>query len=412
MTPSRVVVTGMGVVTAWGWGTESFWTGVTSGKTAIAELTRFPADGYPTHIAAEVPDPSPENERGFRARFPHWSRLSRSDRFAVASTGEAMVQAGLSDVGPLQRTGVYYASSTGGMIESENYYRRLRGIDPGRPPLRWLASQQVSGPAEAVARAFMLRGPVETVSSACASGALAIGNAVDAIRAGEVQMALAGGSDSLCRTTYGGFNSLRSMDTSPCRPFRGDRAGLSLGEGGATLVLESLESALARNAQPLAEIIGAAASADAHHMTAPDPSGRRAGWALNACLEEAGCAPEAIDFINAHGTGTPLNDAAEWHALSATFGEAAGRIPVTSTKGSIGHLLGAAGAVEAVATILGLQRGAVHPTPGDGEIDSDAPVRLVRREPLALERSLTAASINLGFGGCNAVLLFGRSDVR
>lgn len=304
--------------------------------------------------------------------------------------------------------GVFFSSSTGGMLESEEFYAQLNGHN-GAPPSRLLlASQQVNGPGDAVARLFGVSGPVESFSSACASGAYAIGAALDAIRSGEVDLALAGGADSLCRLTYGGFNSLRSIDESPCAPFRTQRAGLSLGEGGAVLVLEPLEAALGRGAEPLAELSGAGFSCDAHHMTAPHPRGEGASAAVRQALHDADISAENIDFINAHGTGTPLNDTAEWQALSEVFGTRLPRLPLTCTKGSVGHLLGAAGVLEALATVLCLSRGEVHATPGGGEVDPDTPVDLVLEYPRRLSPLRAAVSLNLGFGGANGALVFSR----
>jgi 3-oxoacyl-(acyl-carrier-protein) synthase len=251
-------------------------------------------------------------------------------------------------------------------------------------------------------------GPVETLSSACSSATLALGAALDALRSGEVDLALAGGSDALCQLTYAGFNALRAVSESPCRPFRAGREGMSVGEGAAVLVLEPLERVLARGAVPLAELAGAGASCDAHHMTAPDPSGRGAAAAVTAALSDAGMEPGEIDFINAHGTGTPLNDAAEWRAFERIFGERLKDLPLTATKAIVGHLLGSAGAIEAVATVLCLAAAEVHPTPGWGPVDPELPVRLVEGAPLPLA-ARAAVSTNLAFGGSNAALVFSRA---
>jgi 3-oxoacyl-(acyl-carrier-protein) synthase len=237
---------------------------------------------------------------------------------------------------------------------------------------------------------------------------MAIGDALFAVRRGEVDVAIAGGSDSLCRLTYAGFNALRAVDERPCRPFRGNRAGLSLGEGAAVLVIEPLERALARGARPLALAAGGAASCDAHHMTSPHPEGIGAAEAIRSALADAQLDPSAIDFVNAHGTGTPLNDAAECAALLAVFGDRASELPVTSTKSLVGHLLGSAGALEAVATILCLLHGEVHPMPDDGASDPALPLRLVLGRPLSLARARHALSTSLAFGGANAALVFTR----
>jgi 3-oxoacyl-[acyl-carrier-protein] synthase II len=235
---------------------------------------------------------------------------------------------------------------------------------------------------------------------------LAIGRALEALRDGEVRIALAGGADSLCRVTYGGFGALRALDSAPCRPFRADRGGMSLGEGGAVLVLERLDVAAARGATPLAALCGAGASADAHHMTAPEPDGRGAAHAAQRALSDAGREPCEIDLLNAHGTGTPLNDLSEYRAMVRVFGARASSVPVVATKASVGHLLGAAGAIEAVATVLALSDQRMHATAGAGEIDPWAPVRLAPQTTSA-EIGL-ALSLSLGFGGCNGALVFGR----
>ncbi len=319
---------------------------------------------------------------------------------------------------PEGAAGVFFGSSTGGMWESERFLAGL--FDGRRGSLRAIASQQVNGPGDAVARSLGVTGPVQTVSSACAPRALAHAAALATVRRGQVENALAGGSDSLCQLTYAGFNSLRAVDVAPCRPFRAGRAGMSIGEGAAVLVLEPLERALARGAVPLAELAGAGSACDAFHMTAPEPQGAGAAAAIAAALADAGLAPEAIDFVNAHATGTPLNDAAEWRALLGVFGERSGRIPVTATKAAVGHLLGCSGAIEALVTVLSLARGELHPVPAllgdrnpiaaaDGDpIDAACPVALVTGRPLALPAARAALSTSLAFGGSNAALVFTR----
>jgi len=404
--PPRVVVTGVGVVSSYGWGRETFWRGVSSGTAAIGTFRRFDHDRHRTHIAAEVPDPPAAAALLFGAGPRR--RLAEVDRFSLFATGEALQHAGLELDLSRRDAGLYFGSSTGGMLETEAFYEALRRDVSAWHDLRLIASQQVSAPGNAAARRFRFTGPVQTVSSACATGALAVGMAFDAIRAGDVRLAVASGADSLCRTTYGGFNSLRSVDTHPCRPFRREREGLTLGEGGAAIVLERLEDALARGVTPLAELAGAGSADDAFHMTAPDPTGGGAAEALRRALAVADLPPEAVSFVNAHGTGTPLNDAAEWAALRAVFGERASELPVTATKGCVGHLLGSAGTLEAVATVLCVRHRVVHPTPGDGEIDPETPVNLVRGRPLPVDPLVAAASVNLGFGGCNAALVFTR----
>jgi 3-oxoacyl-[acyl-carrier-protein] synthase II len=291
------------------------------------------------------------------------------------------------------------------MAECEDFVGRLLGVRAGRPRLAQLAAQQVNAPGDALARRLGVCGPVVTVSSACASGGLALGLAFEALLAGEVEVALAGGADALCQLTYAGFNALRSVDPGPCRPFRADREGLNLGEGAGVLILETLEHARARDATILAELAGCGASCDAHHMTAPDPEGGGAAAAIRAALAAAGLEPAAVSFVNAHGTGTPHNDAAEARALGTVFGERSRSLPVTSSKGSIGHLLGSSGAVEAVATVLALLDGAVQPTPGAEPADSELGVDLVVGEPRPIPPDSVGVSTSFAFGGANAAVV-------
>jgi len=409
----RIVVTGLGAVSTWGWGAERLWTGLTGGRTGIARSRRFDTRGHRTEVVGETPEPPAD----LVAELGRWRHCSQADRFAVAAAVEACRQARLigsppADSEPLgPGFGVFLGGSTGGMAEGEEYFRCILDGEPRAARLRLLASHQLNSPGDEVARRLGVSGPVRSFSSACASGALAIGAALEALRGGEIEAAIAGGSDSLCQLTYAGFNSLRAVDSRPCRPFRRDRAGLSLGEGAGILILESAARAAARGVRPLAELLGAGASCDAHHMTAPHPRGAGAATAVERALADAAVDPAAVDFVNAHGTGTPHNDTAEWQAIRRVFGDRAGSVPVTSTKGSVGHLLGSSGAIEAVATVQCLAAGRVHPTPGGGELDEACGVDLVRGEPRPLPApragaAALAVSTSFGFGGANAALVF------
>lgn len=401
----RVVVTGLGAVAASGWGVTALREALRSGRTAIGSFDRFDHAAQRTHVAGQVPPPP---TRVPMPRGTRWHRLSNSDRFALFSACEAAGQAGLSPSLAGHLAGVFFASSTAGLIETERYFEALVHDPASRPPRTLLASHWVGAPAETVARHFAIRGPVETVSSACASGGLAIEQALRAIRTAEVDIALAGGADCLCLTTYSGFNSLRAVDEQPCRPFRTDRAGMSLGEGGAVLVLEALDHARARGAQPLAEVLGAGSTCDATHMTAPHGEGQWSALAVERAIADAGLGPDVIDFVNVHGTGTLLNDAAECAGLRRVFGERIRSMPIEATKGVVGHLLGAAGLVAAVATILGLLDREVHPTPGGGDIDPALQVDLVLGVPRSMPGVRAAVSASLGFGGANAAVVLGR----
>lgn len=395
-----VVVTGLGVVSGFGAGVEALWAGLCRGEAAIGDFSAFDHAAHRTHVASEVPAAAFEAAtRGIRAAW------TRADRFAVLAAREAIDQAGVA--AGLDEAGVYFGSSTGGLLESEVYFAALCGYG-GRPRLRQVAAQSNDGPGNAVARLLGVRGPVETFSSACTSASLALCAALDALRAGEVDVAVAGGSDALCQVTYAGFNSLRSVDARPCRPYRADRAGLSLGEGAAVLVLERAAHAAARGATPIAVFAGAAATCDASHMSAPDPEGRGAAAAIELALARAGVVADAIDFVNVHGTGTPHNDRAEWQALTRVFGVRALAIPLTATKGLLGHLLGSSGALEAVVTVLCLARGLLHAVPDDGgPLDPELPVDLVRGAPRPCPVARVALSTNLAFGGTNTALVLG-----
>jgi 3-oxoacyl-[acyl-carrier-protein] synthase II len=398
--PADIVVTGLGAVTPYGWGVEPLWKGILGGVTRVAPFTRFDATRHRTHLAAEVP--------AGNDLPPSFSRLSIADRFAVASAREAVAGAALDLTRYRERTGVFFGSSAGGMLEGEWFYEAhmRRGARHARRGL--VASQQFNGPGDAVARSVGACGQVETVSSACASAAMAVGGALRALRRGDVDVALAGGSDALCQLTYAGFNALRSVDDAASRPFRKDRLGLSIGEGAGVLVLESAEHAKRRGAEPIAILAGEASTCDAHHMTAPQPNGSGAAEAIRLALVDAGVAPGDVNFVNAHGTGTPLNDASEAAALTHVFGARVRSIPVTSTKALIGHLLGSAGAVEAVVTVLCLARGEVHPMPDNGLDDPEIGLDLVLGVPRAIPSAGCAISTSLAFGGANAVLVFTR----
>lgn len=396
-------MTGLGAVSAWGWGTGALSRGLRAGTSAIRPFTRFDHARQRTHVAGEVPGPDGSSP----LPSGEWSRASWADRFAVYAALEAARHAALDLPLGEAPSGVYFASSTGGLYESECYLtQRWRGL---KPRLSLFASQQLNGPGDAVARRLGVTGPVMTISSACTSAALALEAAMRDLQDGVVSVAVAGGADSLCEVTYSGFNALRAVDERPCSPFRRGRGGLSLGEGAGVLILETAEHVAERKARPLAELKGAGSSCDANHMTAPDPEGNGAALAILRALRDARVEPDSVAFVNAHGTGTPLNDDAEFRALRQVFHERSSSVPVTASKASLGHLLGAAGAIEALATVLCLERGELDPTPGEEEVDPALPVDLVKEaRPLA---SGVGLSTNLAFGGANSALVFDRWSV-
>jgi 3-oxoacyl-[acyl-carrier-protein] synthase II len=401
----RVVVTGLGAITAAGPDVASLRTALHGERTCIGEVTLFETEGLRTHIAGEVRDlPEPRQlPRAARAR------ASRSDRFALLATEEALRQSGLTlpFVDPT-RVGVAIGSSTGGMLETEAYYRERLAARPTRFWRKRLAAATVAAPTDLVAAAVAARGPRLSPSTACSSGAIALAMGASWIRAGRVDVVLAGGADALARMTYTGFHALQALSSEPCRPFDRTRRGLTLGEGAGVVVLESEAHATARGARIVAELAGAGLSCDASHPTAPHGEARGAVLALEAALHDAGMSPEEIDYVNAHGTGTVQNDASETFALKRALGASAQRVAISSTKALIGHLLGAAGAVEAIATILAITDGWAPPTLHLSDPDPACDLDYVPNvgRPLAIAGAL---SNSYGFGGNNCSLVLRRA---
>ncbi len=412
-------VIGLGAVTAFGWTSADLRRGLATGTTTVREPVEFSTAGHRTALASEVSaGPEPSVALGDRVG---WNRLSRADQFAVVAAREAWAASTVADWVDPCRVGVFFGGSTAAMAEAEGFFGQTLKNDGPRPRLRSLESQQLNGPGDAVARELGVSGPVVSMSSACASGALAIEAALEALRSGEVDVAVAGGSDSLCQMTYAGFNALRAVDPERSRPFRVERSGLNLGEGAGVLVLvraESLKQNRDSVVAPMAWLRGAGGSCDAHHMTAPHPEGAGAAASMRAALRDGGLEPLAASFVNAHGTGTPHNDSAEAAAIADVFEDG---LPVTSVKGAIGHLLGAAGAVEAVATVLALSDGAVQPTAetkgtrteiqqtGTLEPGVDLVLGAPRVLPAGADR--VGVSNSFAFGGANASLVFSTSPV-
>ncbi len=424
--PTDIVVTGVGVVGPFGYGVDALWNGLLGGSAALGAFDAFDVTRHRTHIAGQVPAPqaavaqAPSRPAGSQAApgqagsardaHPSWKRrTSRADEFALYAAREAWSMAGLANDASADAAGVFFGSSAAGMFEGEEFFRHLIEKRPVLHASR-LGAQQTNCPGDAIARELGLWGAVEVVASACSAATMAIESALISLRSGETEVALAGGSDGLCQLTYAGFNSLRAVDGAPCRPFRADREGLSIGEGAGVLVLETRARAEARGASVLAVLCGAASSCDAYHMTAPEPAGDGAARAIQGALESAGLEPGAIDFINAHGTGTPHNDAAEWKAFERVFGARAGSIPLTATKAAVGHSLGACGAIEAVTCVLALGTRTLPPAPGAAGQDAACPVDLVTGSARLLERCDYALSTNLAFGGANAALVLSRAD--
>jgi 3-oxoacyl-[acyl-carrier-protein] synthase II len=398
------VVTGLGAITAAGPTVGHLREGLRGTRTFIGPLRLLDAAGLKVQIAGEVEEiPEP-------VRLPTASRVraSRSDRLALVAAEEAVTASGL-ELGetPSDRVAVSVGSSTGGMLEIETFFEAgVRGRPPGRLRPQLLAGA-VASPGALVASAFGATGRRLSPSTACSSSAIALAAGLAWIRSGAADVVIVGGSDGFTRMTFSGFLSLQAMSPTPCRPFDRHRQGMSLGEGAAMIVLESEEHARRRGAPVLAELAGASFSCDASHLTAPHPSGRGAAQALAGALADAGVRPDEVDYVNAHGTGTVQNDLSESQALLQVFGDATPRIPVSSTKGLIGHLLGAAGAVEAVISVLAIHDRFVPPNFNLTERDPECGVDVVEAGGRELPVGLVASN-SYGFGGNNCTLVLRR----
>ena len=397
---TRIAITGAGIICSIGTNKAEVWQSIVDCRAGIARLTRFPGEVFPTDIAAEAEAALPLSRREAR-------RLSRTDLLAIVAAREAIAQAGSVSPLPLERAVVSTGTSTGGLLEGEDYYftRRARGRRRARASR--VLQQPTSGPSDAVARAFGLGGGVVSNATAWASAGAAIGMAADYLRSRHADVALAGGSDALCRLTYSGFNVLQAVDSEPCSPFAATRKGITLGEGAGYLILERWDDAVARGATILAELSGYGASCDAHHPTAPAEDGRGAEAAMRAALGDAGVTPASVDYVNAHGTGTALNDAAETNAILAALGTS---VPVSSSKSYFGHTLGASGAVEAVVTVLALQHQIAPPTLRLKETGPECSLDYIPGIPRPMPMT-HALSNTFGFGGSNVSLLVRRADL-
>ncbi|MBI3447443.1 MAG: beta-ketoacyl-[acyl-carrier-protein] synthase family protein [Acidobacteria bacterium] len=395
----RVAVTGLGVLCSLGRGVDAVWEAIASGRRGFGAVTLFDTSGVPAVPVAGVKEIPAET------RVPGRTRI---EKFLFAAADEAAASAGLTGSDALGGFGVAIGTSNGGMLEAETWYERRfversagRRVAPSAGPALRLPGSALT---DAMAARFSLRGPRLTNTTACSSSAGAIASAAARVRDGDAAGMIAGGGDSLCRLTYSGFGSLRLMDPVGCRPFDRSRRGLTLGEGAGILVLEAWAHARARGVRPLAEILDHGATCDAHHMTASHPEGRGMAAAMREALARAGVGAHSIACVNAHGTATPVNDAAEARAIEEVFG-APPRPAVSSTKSMHGHLLGGSGAVEAVITILSILNGAVPATAGLEDPEGLGGVDLVAgsARPATIGFAL---SNSFGFGGGNVVLLF------
>lgn len=400
--PQRVVITGAGIITALGCGWRTNADGFRAGRTAFRPVTLFDVTRQRAKMAAEISlnDSLPETKLGARQR----SRLDRASKLLLFAANEAWQQSGWE---PMDYLPIVLGTTSGGMSLGEAYYRQATQTpDKDRWQPTRVSHYQAQRQALDLAEAFQFQGPVTIIANACASGANAIGHAWHLVRTGQAERVFTGGYDAISHLVFSGFDSLQALSTTSCRPFDANRDGLALGEGAAMLTIETLDSAQKRGAEILAEIVGYGAATDSHHLTQPHPQGTAAIVTMNAAARAANVGPAQIGYVNAHGTATPLNDGAEAAAINTWAGAHAANFPVSSTKASIGHLLGAAGAVEALICAMALREQWLPPTMTIEDVDPICAFPIIC-EPRDAKFDY-ALTNSFGFGGANATLILRR----
>ena len=409
----RVVVTGMGAMSPLGQSTEEFWKGLIQGKSGIDYITLADTSSYPSKIAGEVTDFDP----GDYFNPKDGRRMARFSQLAVAAAAQAIKDADLElekmDRG---RAGVVMGNGNGGFPTTEQNAKILFDKGGMRISPFFIPMVLPNMAAASVSRVFGLKGYTSTIITACAAGTQGIGEGAQVVSRGDADVVLAGGCEAgICELGLGGFNVIKALSRSndppekASRPFEARRDGLVPAEGAGVLVLESLEHASDRGANILAEVIGQGVSSDAYHAVQPDEDGSGAARAIRSALDDAGIGPEDIDYINAHGTSTQLNDLSETLAIKKAFGEQAYKVPISSTKSMIGHALGGAGGLEAVVAIQTILEGEIHPTVNYEEPDPECDLDYVPNESRK-QTVDTVMSNSFGFGGQNACLILRRFD--
>ena len=403
----RVVITGLGAITPIGNTVEEFWNGIKNGTVGIGPITKFDTTEYKVKIAAEVKDFVAKERMDFKAS----KRMETFSQYAVAAAKEACADAGFEiEKEDPYRCGVIIGSGIGSLQQIEKQYTTILEKGPGRvAPL--MVPMMISNMAAGnVSIQLGLKGKCTNVVTACATGTNCIGDALRAIQYGDADVMFAGGTEScICPTGIAGFTALTALTTreDPLRasiPFDKDRDGFVMGEGAGIVVLEELEHAVSRGAQILAEVVGYGATADAFHITSPAEDGSGAARAMVDAMKEADVKPEQIEYVNAHGTSTHHNDLFETRAVKVAFGDAASNLKINSTKSMIGHLLGAAGAVEFIVCVKSILDGFIHQTVGTQEVDEELDLNYMVGAPA--EQEITYAMSNsLGFGGHNGSIL-------
>jgi 3-oxoacyl-[acyl-carrier-protein] synthase II len=443
----RILVTGLGAVSSLGLDAPTTWQRLCAGRSGVKRIALFDSSGYYSHEAAEIADlhaladcplfarglhtaartqlsvendasratyccrqssPGPAGElRVFDGR----TLLDRGSIMLRAACLEAISHAGIGDMirrSP-ERVGLVTGATLGGMAHGTAFYRQFKTSGISRARLSLLKDYLLNDQVETAAGFLGLAGPAVTVTNACAAGTSALGVAALLIRAGKADAVLAGGYDPFCEFIFAGFSSLQAVARDKCRPFDRRRNGMVLGEGAGMLVLETSKLAAKRSAAPLAELKGVGESCDAFHMTRPAPDGKGAFKAISSALKSASVTPDSVEYINTHGTGTPSNDVSEALALKSAFGSALKRIPLSSTKPAVGHLLGGAGGIEAVFTVLALKNSLLPATLNHDELDPACGDLDVIHSVAREEKVDVAVSNSFGFGGQNAVAVFGRA---
>lgn len=408
----RVVVTGMGAITPIGNTVEEFWNSIKEEKVGIGPITKFDTTDYKVKIAAEVKDFVAKDRMDFKAA----KRMDTFSQYAVVAAKEAFEQSGLDmEKEDPFRVGVIIGSGIGGMTCFENEHSKLMEKGPTRVSPMFIPMMISNMAAGNVAIALGLKGKCTNVVTACATGSHCIGDAFRAIQCGDAEVILAGGTEgAICPLGVAGFTTLTALNETEdvnkaSIPFDKDRNGFVMGEGAGVLVLEELEHAKARGAKIFAEVVGYGATCDAFHITSPAEDGSGAATAMKFAMQDAGIDPTEVTYINAHGTSTHHNDLFETRAIKMAFGEHANNLYINSTKSMIGHLLGAAGGVEAIVCVKSLQEGYIHPTVNSKEADEECDLNYVFGAPVQKDFKY-AISNSLGFGGHNASLLLAKYE--
>jgi 3-oxoacyl-[acyl-carrier-protein] synthase II len=409
----RVVVTGMGAMTPLGESVADFWEGLTAGRSGIGPMRQADATDYPCRISGEVSDFDPDRYIDRRES----RRMARFSQLAVAATHEAVRDAGISPKSINgERMGVILGNGNGGFPTIDQSMRVLVERGGMRISPFFFPMVLPNMAAANVSRTFGAFGPSSTITTACAASTQSVGEAVELIKRGAADIMITGGAEAgISQLGLAGFAVMRALSTrnddpeGASRPFDADRDGFIPAEGAGILIVESLEHALRRDAQVLAEMVGYGASSDAHHQFQPDDDGAGAARAIKWALADAGVGPHEVDYINAHGTSTPLNDSSETSAIKRVFGDLAYKVPISSTKSMIGHALGGAGGMEAVACVQTIRAGVIHPTVNYTTPDPACDLDYVPNEAREMDVR-TVLSNSFGFGGQNACLVFARYE--